>query len=128
MDTILVDTDILIDISNQDPTAKSRLSRESQAAELAVSTITIMELVVGCRNKSELAATNRFLNQFRCLKVTASISDRAMELMQTYFLSHGLLIADALIAATAIENEVSLLSKNQQDFRFIQPLNLLPYP
>lgn len=128
MDTILVDTDILIDISNQDATAKSRLSSESEGAVLAVSTVTIMELVVGCRNKSELLITNRFLDQFRCLKLTPSIGDRATELMKTYFLSHGLLIADALIAATAIENGVSLLSKNQRDFQFIPLLNLLSYP
>jgi hypothetical protein len=36
-------------------------------------------------------------------------------------------IADALIAATAIVIDAPLLSKNQRDYRFIQGLNLLPY-
>jgi len=87
-----------------------------------------MELVVGCRNKSELQVLNRFLSQFQVLTLTSQISDRATQLLQEYFLSHGLLIADALIAATAIEHQMSLLSKNQRDFRFIQELTLLAYP
>jgi predicted nucleic acid-binding protein len=128
MSQVLIDTDILIDVANNDATAKARLTAESQNATLAVSTITVMELVVGCRNKSELQTLNRFLSQFQIFTLTNTISDRATELLQTYFLSHGLLIADALIAATAIENQSPLISKNQRDFRFIQELNLLPYP
>jgi predicted nucleic acid-binding protein len=41
---------------------------------------------------------------------------------------HGLLIADSLIAATALFMDVSFLSKNQKDYRFIEGLKLLPYP
>ena len=128
MPKILIDTDILIDVANNDVIAKVRLTDESQTSILAVSTVTVMELVVGCRNKSELQALNRFLSQFQVLTLNSQISDRATQLLQEYFLSHGLLIADALIAATAIENQISLLSKNQRDFRFIQELTLLAYP
>jgi predicted nucleic acid-binding protein len=125
---ILVDTDILIDVANNDATAKTRLTLESQESSLMVSAVTIMELVVGCRNKSEVQTLNRFLSKFQKMEITSQISDRATQLMQEYFLSHGLLIADALIAATAIENEIPLLTKNQSDFRFIKALHLLSYP
>ncbi|GAB4367770.1 MAG: type II toxin-antitoxin system VapC family toxin [Elainellaceae cyanobacterium] len=128
MAQILVDTDILIDIANNDTIAKARLTTESQTSVLAVSTVTVMELIVGCRNKSELQTLNRFLSQFQILTLTNQISDRATQLLQDYFLSHGLLIADALIAATAIENQIPLLSKNQRDFRFLRELDLLSYP
>jgi predicted nucleic acid-binding protein len=128
MSQILIDTDVLIDVANNDVTAKARLAEESQNAALTVSTITVMELMVGCRNKSELQTLNRFLSQFQVLLLNHAIGDRAHELLQNYFLSHGLLIADALIASTAIENQIPLISKNQRDFRFIQELNLLPYP
>lgn len=128
MAQILVDTDILIDVANNDATAKARLTTESQTSSLAVSTVTVMELIVGCRNKSELQTLNRFLSQFQILTLTNQISDRATQLLQDYFLSHGLLIADALIAATAIENQIPLLSKNQRDFRFLRELDLLSYP
>jgi predicted nucleic acid-binding protein len=56
------------------------------------------------------------------------ISDRAVDLLKQYFLSHGLLIADGLIAATALVHNEAFVSKNQRDFRFIAGLNLLPYP
>lgn len=128
MAQILVDTDILIDVANNDATAKTRLTLESQESSLMVSAVTIMELVVGCRNKSEVQTLNRFLSKFEKMEIISQISDRATQLMQEYFLSHGLLIADALIAATAIENEIALLTKNQSDFRFIKALHLLSYP
>lgn len=128
MAQILVDTDILIDVANHDAIAVERLANESQASTLAVSTITVMELTVGCRNKTELQALNRFLAQFQVLTLTTQSSEIATQLLQEYFLSHGLLIADALIAATAISNQIPLLSKNQSDFRFIQRLDLLKYP
>lgn len=37
------------------------------------------------------------------------------------------MIADMLIAATALEYESPLLSKNQKDFGFINDLNLIEY-
>ncbi|MGD9289075.1 MAG: hypothetical protein PVG74_15780 [Desulfobacterales bacterium] len=40
----------------------------------------------------------------------------------------GLLIADALIAITAIISDLSLVSKSQRDYQFIEDLHLLPYP
>jgi hypothetical protein len=62
------------------------------------------------------------------LKITDQISDRAVALLQQYRLSHGLLIADALIAATGLEHNEPFITKNQRDFRFIAGLNLQPYP
>ncbi len=68
----------------------------------------------------------RFLLRFEIVKLSEAISDRAVDLLCTYRLSHGLLIPDALIAATALSIDAPLLSKNQRDYRFIQDLNLLP--
>ncbi|NEP13996.1 MAG: type II toxin-antitoxin system VapC family toxin [Symploca sp. SIO2C1] len=128
MTHLLVDTDILIDIANNDETATKRLANESQTLTLCISAITVMELVIGCRNKTEEQALDKFLGQFAVYPLTEEISTQTIELIQTYALSHGLLIPDALIAATAISNNMALLSKNQRDYRFIESLNLLPYP
>lgn len=87
-----------------------------------------MELIVGCRNKTELKDLRKFLNRYQMLKITDQISDRAVDLLEQYFLSHGLLIADGLIAATALVHNEALITKNQRDFRFIVGLSLLPYP
>jgi predicted nucleic acid-binding protein len=52
----------------------------------------------------------------------------AVDLLRQYRLSHGLAIPDALIAATAITLDQPFISKNQRDYRFIDGLQLLPYP
>jgi predicted nucleic acid-binding protein len=87
-----------------------------------------MELVVGCRNKRELQDLEKFLSRYQILRITGQISDRAVNLLTQYFLSHGLLIADGLIAATALVLNEAFITKNQRDFRFIAGLNLQPYP
>lgn len=71
---------------------------------------------------------DKFLKRFEILHTDERIAEKAVELLQTYRLSHGLLIADSLISATAIINKSPLLSKNQKDYRFIKELNLLSYP
>ncbi len=87
-----------------------------------------MELIVGCRNKTELQNLDKFLRHYELIPINESISKKAVKLVETYRLSHGLLIPDALIAATAIALNIPLLSKNQKDYRFIPQLNLLVYP
>ena len=124
----IVDTDILIDSGRGDNDAIACLQRLEQQSTLATSAVTQMELIVGCRNKTELRDLEIFLRRFQILKITDQISDRAVDLLKQYRLSHGLLIADALIAATAMEHNESFITKNQRDFRFIASLNLQPYP
>ncbi|CAD5947952.1 Ribonuclease VapC10 [Planktothrix tepida] len=128
MKQILIDTDILIDVFRGIEPAINRLQDESHTALLSISVVTEMELMVGCRNKSEQQKLTVFLNNYVILKINESISDQAVELLRQYRLSHGLLIPDALIAATAISFNIPLLTKNQSDYRFITEVNLLPYP
>ena len=125
---LLVDTDILIDVSRGIPTAINRLKSEAITSTLAISSITQMELIVGCRNKTELQNLEKFLRRYLIIKVNELITDKAIELLSQYRLSHGLLIPDGLIAATAIVTNSPLMSKNQRDYRFISNLKLLPYP
>jgi predicted nucleic acid-binding protein len=99
-----------------------------QRAVLGVSIITEMELIVGCSNKAELRTVGRFLSRFQVIKVSEAISDMSVDLLRQYRLSHGLLIADALIAATALTLDHPLVTKNQRDYVFISGLQLLPYP
>jgi predicted nucleic acid-binding protein len=87
-----------------------------------------MELIVGCRNKAELRALDKFLSRFRVMKLNEETCDVAVDLLRRYRLSHGLLIADVLIAATAISQGIPFVTKNERDYRFIAGLRLLPYP
>lgn len=124
----LVDTDILIDAGRGIEQAVVFLQNREQQLHLAISVVTRMELIVGCENKRALRDLQRFLDRYRIVSIDDAISNQAVELLQRYRLSHGLLIADALIAATAIVWDSPLASKNQRDYRFIPELKLLSYP
>lgn len=126
---LIVDTDILIDVGRNVEIAVERLITEEQhAPSLAISVITKMELIVGCRNKKELKVLDGFLQRFKLINLDERIAEQAVELLRKYRLSHGLMIPDSLIAATALILESPLLSKNQKDYKFIDELELLPYP
>ena len=124
----IVDTDIIIDVGRGIPEAVNCLQELQSTSRLAISVVTQMELIVGCANKSELRTLEKFLQQFDVITIDPPISDKAVDLLRLYRLSHGLLIADGLIVATAIIWNYPFISKNQRDYRFIQSLNLLPYP
>lgn len=127
-DFVIVDTDILIDAGRGVRDAVAYLQRIESQASLAISVVTQMELFVGCRNKAELEQAERFLRRFIILKLTEQVSDTSVELLLQYRLSHGLLIADGLIAATALTFDAEFVSKNQRDYQFVAGLRLLSYP
>ena len=126
--SILIDTDILIDISREISTAINRMKQEKLTNQLCISVITQMELIIGCRNKIEQQKLNKFLKGFTVININESISNQASKLLEKYRLSHGLLIADAFIGATAIIYDIPLLSKNQSDYHFINEIILPSYP
>jgi predicted nucleic acid-binding protein len=99
-----------------------------QQGDLRISRPTQMELIVGCRNRAELQRLGRFLRRFTMLDLTESIGQSAVALLRQYRLSHGLLIIDALIAATALAHGETLSPKNVRHFRMIPDLQVIrPY-
>ena len=124
----LIDTDILIDAGRGVAEAIDCLIHLQSVSSLATSVISEMELIVGCRNNAEMQAVEAFLKAFQIIRVNESMSHKAVELLKTYRLSHGLLIADSIIAAAALTLNWELITKNQRDYRFIAGLSLLPYP
>jgi predicted nucleic acid-binding protein len=124
----LIDSDILIDARNGVVDAISFLAAQHAGAGVRVSIISCMELAVGSRNARDMAAILQFLRQVMVSHVTAPISDRAFAFIQTYCLSHGLQIADALIAATALEEGLTLFTRNVRHFQMITGLTVVkPY-
>ena len=82
-DFIIVDTDILIDAGRGIIPAVECLQHIEAGSSLAVSVVTQMELIVGCRNKTELQNLDRFLRRFKLLKLTEHESQAAIELFET---------------------------------------------
>jgi len=125
----VIDTDILIDFSREIPAAEQFLeSLRNKGQVLAISAITWMELIEGCRNRRELTATVGFLREFKLLHLSKQVSQKAIALIERYKLSHGLLIPDAIIAATAIMTNSELCSRNARHFEMVEGLKVTkPY-
>ena len=123
----IVDTDVLIDVGRNINQAIEYLDHLETRSRIAISVITHMELIVGCQSKQEQRILEKFLSRFEIIQLDEQISTVAVKLLREYRLSHGLMIADALIAATAINCNSHLVSKNQKDYRFIKELELLIY-
>ena len=95
---------------------------------LTVAAVTQMELIQGCRNLVELRRVEQFLRRFAVRSLSELIGGIGTSLMRRYHLSHGLLLPDALIAATAIEYDVTLYTKNVRHFQMIPGLTVVrPY-
>ena len=125
---ILVDSDVLIDVLRLVPLAAAVVQDVKRSAPLATSIVSRMEIITGSVNREALQSTERLLSKLEIIPISEEISRVADDLLTRYYLSHRLLIPDALIAATALVHDTPLLSKNQRDYRFIPNLKLLPYP
>lgn len=120
----LIDTDILIDAARGLADGTAFLAAQRSASGVQISILSAMELVVGCRNGGELTGVQQFLQQVTVLPVGPAISQAAYHLIETFFLSHGLLIPDALIAATALEHGLTLYTRNVRHFQMIPTLTV----
>ncbi|MFA4867191.1 MAG: PIN domain-containing protein [Pedobacter sp.] len=125
---VICDTDVLIDYfdisQKRHQETKYLLEQNIGFSNVLISSITKMELILGATNKADLNAISKKINRFSVLLINEAINLRAIDLVQTYRLSHGLALADAIIAATAIQTELELFTYNTKDFKFISKLLL----
>ncbi len=117
----VIDTNILIDAMHGIPNAIMFLDAQ-QKYGIQISIISAMELVAGCRNKTEMAELQKFLEKITFLPITPTSSEVAYQLMESFYHSHGLHLPDALIAATALEYDLILYTRNTRHFRTIPRL------
>ena len=91
-----------------------------------ISIVTYMEFIQGARNRQELKKIKDFLidHAFQTLPLTENIGHRASVYMEEYTLKTALYLADALIAATAIEHHLTLCTANRKHYHQINELNL----
>ena len=123
---MLVDTDVLIWFFRGRPSARTVIE---DCPDVGLSAVTYMELVQGARNRKELRLLRRTIavNVWHILPITESISHRATMCVENYALSHGMQLADALIAATAIESSLTLVTANTRHYKFLPDISLLRY-
>ena len=123
---MIVDTDVLIGYLRGKQSAATFIDGLDA---VSLSAVSYMELVQGMRNNRELQIMRRTLHQRRwsLLSIDETICNRAMGLVEQYFLSNSLQMADALVAATCIELGETLATANIKHYRPIHGLVIKAY-
>jgi len=122
----LLDTCILIDYLRGDPSVYDLLAKDEKI-KLSMSTITMMELMIGALNKREVIYIQKAFSKIDIIYIDNDISKMAEDFIIQYSKSHNLQIDDALIAATAIKMNIELITYNVSDFRFIPNIKLYQF-
>jgi len=120
---ILCDTNVIIEILKGKE--KTITIIESIGLEnIAISSVTVMELYFGALNKKELSKIKKYLKAINIVHFDNDISELAVSMIESYSKSHGLQIPDAIIAATVMSYEMKLFTLNLKNFKYIDRLNL----
>lgn len=119
----LLDTDVLIDLQRQHPSALAWFSM-TPSGLLALPGYVVMELYQSARNNVELRATDVQIAQLPVVWPTEIECHQAVANFRRLHLSHGLGLVDALIAATALSLGVPLCTFNVRHFRPISGLTI----
>jgi len=112
---LCLDSCIVIDYVN----GKIELS-DNEKASLYMNTIVENEVIIGAKNKRDLATTNKKISDFPMLDIDQEVLDLSTKLLNRYALSHGMTIYDAIIAATCMIYDMPLWTHNKKDFRFLE--------
>ena len=121
---MIFDTDIFIRIQRGNQKAATLIDKET---ERYLSVMSYMELLQGAYNKIQHQYIKDFLSSygFIVLPFSENIGHRAAIYIEEYGLSSGIRAGDAIIAATAIENNMPLASGNAKHFKAIKDLDLV---
>lgn len=120
---MIFDTDIFIWVQRGNSIAAALIDG---AKERFLSVQTFMELLQCARDKQQQRLVKRFISDFRfsVLPLTENIGHRALVYIEEYGLSSGMRAGDAIIAATASENGMPLVTGNAKHFKAVKELEL----
>jgi predicted nucleic acid-binding protein len=109
---LLVDTDVFIDH------LRGARALDPGGDRICYSVVTRCELFAG--SKVDETAAGLLLSPFTELEVDRPIAERAGRLRR----SLGLRVADAIIAASALEHDLTLVTRNVRDFQDVPELTV----
>ena len=119
----LIDTDVLIDISRGNGAAADFV--DDLSGDVFIARISAMELIIGARDRHDQNVIEQFISLFQLIELSEAVGEVAYAQAKRYSKSHGLTLADALIAGTAMTNNLTLVSRNKKHFRPIKGLKFL---
>jgi predicted nucleic acid-binding protein len=120
---VLCDTNIFIHAFNGNSVTIEELNKIG-LSNIIPSAVTVMELYQDMGNKAELDQMKKRINFYDKLQIDKATSFMASGFIEDYRLSHGLLIPDAIIGATAIVHNIPLYTYNIKDFGFLPGIKL----
>jgi predicted nucleic acid-binding protein len=120
---MIFDTDIFIWVERGNKKA-AKLMENTEERFLSIQTY--MELLQCAKNKTQHKHVKDFISSFGfiVLPLTENIGHRASIYIEEYTVSSSIRSGDAIIAATAVENNLILSSSNIKHFKMIKELNL----
>lgn len=121
-DYLLCDTCVIIDFMSGRSDELNKLMKSNVI--LFINSIIEMELLQDARNNVELRLIEKKLSAFRLLNMQQNIFDLGTQFIRDYRLSHGLLLPDAIIGATAIYYQMPLFTYNRKDFVYLPSISL----
>jgi len=116
MSDYLLDTNILILYLRKTEGYYELLDTLAADDTLFISAITRLEIIRGMRDR-EREATLNILDSLETIEISINVADKAGELIRTWR-TKGIVLedADALIAATALEHGLALVTTNAKHF------------
>ena len=126
MSSHLPDTNVFSQIFRKN----SDVQKFVESFDSVICSTVYIECLQGSKSNQEKSRIKKYLETFGIFYQTEEISRRAMNLIERYSNTHGLLLGDAQIAAVCLEYDLTLMTYNLKDFRFIVNLKIAvpPFP
>ena len=120
---MLFDTDVLIWYLRGNAKA-ARVMQNADRRQISV--VSYMELLQGAKSKSEIKVIRSFLKDFdfQILPLTENTGHRASVYMEEYCLKANMCLADAMIAATGVENQLTICTGNRKHYQPITEIEI----
>ncbi len=117
----LTDTNVFSEIFK----GRADVKKFVESFQNSIDTTVYIECLQGSKGNQEKQIIKKYLSHFPIFHHTPSISKQTIALIDRYSNSHGLLLPDALIAAVCLEYDLTLITYNAGDFKFIKDLKWL---
>ena len=123
---MIIDTDVLILYLRGNIKAKDIVEN---CIPFSISVVTYMEIIQGMKNKEEFKVFQKQMLKWntKIIQIDQEISSRAMFYIQEYSLSHSMMLADGLIAATVVQNSEASLTANDKHYKYIPNIDVVKF-
>ncbi len=117
---ILADTDVLVDFLCGNDKAISFI--EEFSPHIILSPVVVAELYAGVKGTDELSVLDSFISLFRIVPIDFGIAKSGGLYKRDFGKSHGVGLADAILAATADKENAELKTLNVKHYPMISRL------